>query len=119
MGKKVLVIDDDEDLLDAISMMLEDADYEVATSTKGEETYKKVASFKPDIIVLDVLMSGSDGRTICKNLKSDESTKQIPVLMISAHPSAKNSVIDVGADAFLAKPFNTRDMLSLVSSMFS
>jgi DNA-binding response OmpR family regulator len=114
MVNKILIIDDDESILDAISLTLEDADYTVATSTKGDETYKKVTEFVPDLIILDVLMSGSDGRTICKKLKSDENTKRIPIVMISAHPSAKESVLDVGADAFLAKPFETTKLLTLL-----
>jgi DNA-binding response OmpR family regulator len=60
MVNKILIIDDDESILDAISLTLEDADYTVATSTKGDETYKKVTEFVPDLIILDVLMSGSD-----------------------------------------------------------
>lgn len=114
MGKKILVIDDDESILEAIAFILEDDGYTVATSMKGEETYKKVASFKPDVIILDVLMSGSDGRIICKNLKKDEATKDIPIIMISAHPTAKESVLEVGADAFLPKPFATAKLLAFV-----
>lgn len=114
MEKKVLVVDDDESILEAIAFILEDDGYIVETSIKGEETYKKVEKFKPDVIILDVLMSGSDGRTICKKLKADEATKDIPIIMISAHPTAKDSVLQVGADAFLPKPFATAKLLAFV-----
>lgn len=114
MGQKILVIDDDESILDAISLILEDQDYTVKTTTKSEETYKLVNNFRPDLILLDVLMSGNDGRHICQNLKSDEKNKHIPIVMISAHPTAKHGVKECGADDFLAKPFEVADLLAKV-----
>jgi DNA-binding response OmpR family regulator len=112
--RKILVIDDDEAILDGISLMLESEGYKVNTTPKGEETYQKVAYFKPDVILLDVLMSGSDGREICKNLKGSDKTKNIPIIMISAHPSAGNSSIQFGADDFLAKPFESKELLQRI-----
>lgn len=73
--KKVLVVDDDESILEAVSLVLE-SEYTVKTIVKGEEVYKEVEGFKPDIILLDVLMSGSDGRVICKNLKENVKTQK-------------------------------------------
>lgn len=117
--KKILVVDDDEGILDAVALILEDAGYEVKTTLKGDETYDRVKTFKPDVIILDVLMSGSDGRHICKNLKHDRVTKNIPVIMISAHPTAKNSVMECGANDFLAKPFDTEELLEKVGKFTS
>lgn len=113
--KKILVVDDDRSILDAVSMILEDADYTVETSFKGEETCQRVAQFQPDVILLDILMSGSDGREICRKLKLQPDTGHIPVIMISAHPTAKESSIKNGADAFLAKPFESSDLLDIVA----
>jgi DNA-binding response OmpR family regulator len=112
--KKVLVVDDDAGILDAISIILKEEGYEVDTAFKGEETLKKAYSFRPDIILLDVLMSGKDGRDICMNFKSNPITKEIPVIMISAHPGAKASIKECGADDFLAKPFDVVDLLSII-----
>lgn len=119
MDKKILVIDDDESILDAVSMILEEEGYKVETIFKGEETYKKVIAFKPDAIILDVLLSGKDGREICKNLKTNNGTKAIPIIMISAHPNAEKSIKSCGADAFLAKPFDTHDLLQVISKSVS
>lgn len=112
--KKILVVDDDEGVLDAISLILEEAGYSVDTSLKGEETYRIIDSFKPDLILLDVLMSGNDGRVICKKLKKTESTRRIPIIMISAHPTAEADSLEYGAQDFLAKPFDTQDLLKLI-----
>ncbi len=112
--KRILVVDDDEGILDAISLLLDEMGYEVAITPKGEETYKKIDEFHPDLILLDVLMSGSDGRDICKKLKNEVTTKNIPIIMISAHPSAAKSVFEFGANDFLAKPFETEDLLEKI-----
>ncbi len=112
--KKVLVIDDDPDILDAVQLILDSGGYSSDVTTKGDETYKKIDEYKPDLIILDVLLSGNDGRRICKNLKTHASTKKIPIIMISAHPSAKDSVKQCGANSFVAKPFSIIDLLAEV-----
>ena len=116
---KILIVDDDESILDSISMTLEDEGYFVSTTPKGEETYKIVDEFMPDLILLDILMSGKDGREICKNLKKDENTKNIPVILISAHPSAAESYHQSGAEDFLAKPFELSSLLTIIESNIS
>jgi len=114
MMKKVLAVDDDEDILEALQLVLESNGYDAATITKGEETYKMVDEFKPDLILLDVLLSGRDGRTICRKLKDQESTKHIPIIMLSAHPEAAKTIHEYGADEFIAKPFEMKELLAMV-----
>jgi DNA-binding response OmpR family regulator len=115
--KKILVVDDDLDILDALQFMLEDAGYEVTITEKGEyaENLRDTNGGLPDVIILDVLLSGKDGRIICQKLKSQEDTKHIPIIMISAHPNAKQSAQAVGADDFLAKPFDMDVLLTRIS----
>jgi len=119
MSKNILIVDDDEGILDALSMVLEDAGFNVEAISKGEQTFHKVSQFKPNLILMDVLLSGEDGRFICKMLKQDSGTREIPVVMISAHPSAKVTMKDYGADSFLAKPFSTEMLLKTVSEFAS
>ena len=109
--KKILIVDDDPGILEAISMILEESDYKTDVTTKGDETYQKIAKFIPDLIILDILMSGSDGREICKKLKAGETTKQSPIIMISAHPNAEKSIEECGANDFLPKPFEIDALL--------
>src|SRR5947209_4432851 len=115
--KKVLVVDDDPDILDALQFLLEDVGYEVTTADKGEyaENLHDTNGGLPDVIILDVLLSGKDGRLICQKLKSQEKTKRIPIIMMSAHPDAKQSVKVVGADDFLAKPYDVDDLLAKIA----
>ncbi|HVA97217.1 MAG TPA: response regulator [Candidatus Acidoferrales bacterium] len=112
MVKKIFVVDDDVSILDALALTLEDAGYTVKTALKGDDTLQQVKTFLPDIILLDVLMSGSDGRHICKKLKTDSRVDKIPVIMLSAHPSAKQSSVECGADDFIAKPFERATLLT-------
>jgi len=113
---RVLVVDDDPDILDAIRFLLEDEGYAVTTTEKGEyaENLHDGNGGLPDLIILDVLLSGKDGRTICRSLKSRPDTQHIPIIMISAHPDAEAAAYAVGADHFVAKPFHMFDLLELV-----
>src|SRR5947209_19129198 len=102
-AKKILVVDDDPGILDALKLTLEDAGYEVQTSDKGDyaENLRDTNGGLPDLIILDVLLSGKDGRTICRALKNRPDTQHIPIIMISAHPGAADSVRAVGANDFV------------------
>lgn len=113
MNKKVLVADDDPAILHSIKMLLEDEGYCVETAV-GDRTAQAVLDFSPGLILLDIWMSGMDGRDICKQLKSQKSTKHIPVIMISAHQDVENIAIGSGADDFIAKPFDIFKMLEKV-----
>jgi CheY-like chemotaxis protein len=117
----ILVVDDDAGILDAMRALFESEDYQVETCEKGDyvESLREKTGPLPDLIVLDVLLSGKDGREICRTLKSDDATRHIPVVMISAHPAAEQSVKEVGADAFLAKPFSIDAMLDTVADLLA
>jgi len=110
--KKILVADDDPAICEGIEMILEDAGYEVRTTTDGRkviDTYK----YLPDLILLDIWMSGIDGRDICKQLKAVKQVKKIPILMISSKDTEQISK-EAGADGFLPKPFEIDDLLTIV-----
>ena len=118
---QILVVDDDPGILGALRMLFEGEGYRVETRAKGDdvEALQDGPGPLPDVIVLDVLLSGKDGRTICRALKAQEATRRIPVVMISAHPAAEQSAREVGADAFVAKPFAIDDMLDTVAALLA
>jgi DNA-binding response OmpR family regulator len=117
--KKILLIDDDPDVITVLQLLLKKKGYQVATADREEEAYKQVELFKPHLIVLDVLLSGVDGRIICKNLKNAEASKHIPIIMFSAHPSAQKNMQDFGADDFLPKPFEGNKLLERIEAQLS
>lgn len=113
--KKILIVDDDPDIVFVLQAMLEDAGYTVATTGNGEDLARLQESHLPDLVVLDMLLSGTDGREMTKHLKSRAETKHVPILMISAHPSAEQEVRASGADDFLAKPFEMDELLAKIA----
>ncbi len=113
---RILIVDDDVDILSVMEVLLTMKGFEVEVTQKGENTFPKIESFKPDLILLDVLISGHDGRNICKKIKSSDDTKHIPVIMFSAHPAAGAIISEYGADDFISKPFDVNNLLKKVNS---
>lgn len=116
--KRVLVVDDEPDILEFLQIILEEEGYEVTVSDKSEYLERLHDGGLPNLILLDVLLSGKDGRDIVKYLKSQEETKTIPVIMFSAHPSAEETARQAGADDFLAKPFSIDVLLEKIARFF-
>ena len=112
--KKILVVDDDQGILDAFTAILETEDYQVFTESNPDNLDKTISKVLPDLIILDVLLSGGDGRDICRHLKSQKKTKDLPIIIASAHPSAGQSIKEAGADDFLEKPFEMEVLLKKV-----
>lgn len=111
--KKIMIIDDDPDIVEAVSMVLEYAGYIVAKSNQWE-VIRKTQHELPHMLLLDVRMSGKDGREICKILKTEQTTKHIPIIMLSAS-DVERSVKQAGADEFISKPFDMEYLLNTVS----
>jgi len=122
--KKILVVDDDPDIVESLKLVLEEEGYSVTTASKPDEIPNfsnglKKNSDLPDIILLDIFLSGNDGRQFAKELKEKEYTKKIPIIMISAHPYALDTAKDYGADDVISKPFNIDSLLSKVEKNIS
>ena len=111
---KVLVVDDDESILDALFLILTEYGYIVETACSKDIAYQKVRTFKPDLILLDVYMSGNDGPQVCYRLKQNISTRNIPIIMISAYPGVEAHALACGAEEFLPKPFETGELLTRI-----
>jgi CheY-like chemotaxis protein len=114
MSKKIIVADDDPGILDAIGIMLEFEGYEVECTPNCDSILNMESEF-PDLLLLDIWMSGTDGRDVCRHLKQKESTRKIPIVMISASKDIERSALDAGANDFLAKPFEMNDLLEKIS----
>lgn len=109
--KRVLVVDDNLDILQLVEMILQNNGFEVLASPKGGDVMVNTQTFKPQVILLDVFLSGYDGRDICKSLKANVKTKDIPVIMFSAHTKS-DEFRDCKADDFIAKPFEVNELVS-------
>lgn len=112
--KKILVADDNPAILDALKIMLEEEGYEVETTIDGA-TANDMKEPLPDLLLLDIWMSGVDGGNICKLIKSTATTKHIPVIMVSASKDTEQIAKDAGADDFISKPFQMDALLAIVA----
>ena len=115
MSFKVLVIDDNEDILFMLKAMLQLKGYKVFAKETAANIESYIEELAPDVIVMDMLLSGMDGSEVCKQLKANSAISSIPVVMISALPTAKNICLEAGADFFVGKPFEMRDMFDAIS----
>lgn len=118
-AKRILIVEDDPDILLVLSAMLEDAGYAVTATDTGDTLLDLHEGDLPDMILLDMLLSGHDGREIVTHLKARAATERIPILMLSAHPAAEAGAREAGADDFLAKPFEMDVLLAKVARLLS
>lgn len=119
MAKKILVVDDEKELVKAIQIRLERAGYEIIIANDGEEGLEKAKRCKPDLIILDVMLPKMDGYKVCRLLKFDEKYKNIPIIMLTAraHESDAKISAEVGADMYITKPFDHQVVLSNVQRL--
>jgi DNA-binding response OmpR family regulator len=112
--KKILVVDDDAGIQEAVKAILEFGNYDVTIASDGLEAISLAAHNPPNLILLDLLLSGKDGKEIAKRLRANKKTKHIPIIMLSAHPEAIKASKEGGADDFIAKPFDMSVLLEKI-----
>lgn len=112
-GFRILVVEDDADILRILTHMLRNVGYEVTQATGGEEALRLVRSCKPDIVLTDLAMPGVSGVEVIHQVKRDPLTRHIPCLAVTAHvwDSVARVAESVGCDGFVFKPFNNRQLL--------
>jgi DNA-binding response OmpR family regulator len=116
---KILVIDDEASILHAVQIFLQQEGYQVEATDRYNKMLDKVADKDlPDLIILDILLADEDGRAVAKKLKSDPRTKHIPIILISAHPTAIKTSKWSGADAFITKPFEVDTLLNSITQFY-
>ncbi|HUQ85508.1 MAG TPA: response regulator transcription factor [Candidatus Limnocylindrales bacterium] len=111
---KIIIADDDQAICDSMSMILVEMGYMVET-TGDSNTLSEIIKNKPDLLLLDIWMSGMDGRDIAKQLKANKDTQSIPIIMISATRDIMKSAKVAGADDFITKPFTMEELLIKVA----
>ncbi len=114
---RILVIDDDPDIGTMIKIMLEYKGYSVIVAEQAGQAFQLLSSEPVQLIIMDMLLSGKNGIDVCADLKKEPSTSFIPLLMVSAHPTAREMCLQAGADDFISKPFDMEDMLSSIQGL--
>lgn len=117
---KILIVDDDSDVLDTIKLVLEIGGYEVLPLADGKKIFEKIQSFRPDLILLDIVIGQIDGRAICEKIKLDPITQRLPVLMMSGLYKVKEVFAGKnGPDDFLSKPFEMSILIDKISKLIA
>ncbi len=117
--KKVLIVEDNQENTDLLVFFLRPKGYEITTVADGLQAIEAVEKEKPDIILLDIMLPKMNGFEVCEKLKSDNCTKSIPILMITALKELKDKIkaLEAGADDFISKPFENIELLARVKSL--
>jgi len=118
-NEKILVVDDEEDILELVKYNLAREGYRVVCAETGESAVKKAQSEGPDLIVLDLMLPGIDGLEVTRKLKGDPATRRIPIVMLSAKGEEADMVtgLELGADDYITKPFSPRVLIARIRAV--
>ena len=115
--KKILIVDDEKDIVETLSFMLQAKGFECIAAYDGEEGLNLAKKVNPDLVILDVMMPKINGYKICRLLKFDNKYKNIPIIMITARSQDEDKIIgeETGADEYITKPFEFSDVLEKIN----
>jgi DNA-binding response OmpR family regulator len=111
---KVLIVDDDEDLLEMVTLMLKASGMQVSSLNAGASFFETLGKEQPDIVLMDIFLGDSDGRQLCKQLKSSADYTGIPVFLYSAGDITRASIVESNADYFMSKPFEMTHLVNRI-----
>jgi len=119
--QRILLVDDEPDLVQMISLRLKSVGYEVVTACDGQEALEQVKQTKPDLLILDLMLPKLDGYKVCRLLKFDERTKELPILIFTARAQEQDIKLasECGADAYLTKPFEAKVLLGKLQELLA
>lgn len=119
--QRICVIEDEKDIAELIRFALEQARFEMLVLHNGAQAIEKIKEFKPDLILLDLMLPDADGLDICKSLKKDTQLSSIPVIMLTAKGTEMDRIVgfELGADDYIVKPFSTRELVLRIKAILS
>ncbi len=121
MSKKILIVDDEQDIVEILKAILEHEKFEVSVAHNGEEGLEQARSYRPDLIITDIMMPKMDGYQFAENLKKDGSTKDIPIIMLTAkdQPADRYKGLSLGIVAYIVKLFDLDELTATVKEVLS
>jgi phosphate regulon transcriptional regulator PhoB len=117
--KQIYVVEDEKDIVDLLQYNLEKEGYRVLSSLDGSEALKRIPEKTPDLILLDLMLPGTDGLTVCRTLKNNPKTAHIPVVMLTAKGEESDKVVglELGADDYITKPYSVKELMARVKAV--
>jgi DNA-binding response OmpR family regulator len=121
MGHRILIVDDEPNIVISLEFLMKKEGFEVAVATDGDAALQKAAEFRPDLILLDVMMPKKSGFEVCQALRADPAMATVKVVMLTAkgRESEVAKGLALGADAYITKPFSTKDLVVRVKSLLA
>ena len=119
MKKNILLVDDDQDLLSVLELKLKKEDYIIQIAKNGKAAIQSIQQKRPDLVVMDVNMPNMNGLDACKKLRSEDRTKNIPIILLTARDEEIDRILglEFGADDYVTKPFNTRELILRIKNI--
>lgn len=119
MKEKILVVDDEKDIVKMLEYNLKKEGFRTITASDGEDALDLATRDRPDLIVLDLMLSGVDGLEVCKTLKKDSKTAGIPIIMLTAKTQETDKIVglELGADDYVTKPFSPRELIARIKAV--
>ena len=120
MPKKILIVEDEKEILDLVKLYLEKEGYRTCTAVNGLEGLKQVKTERPDLVVLDLMLAEMDGLEVCKRLRANVETAMLPIIMLTAKAGETDTIIglELGADDYVTKPFSPKALVARVKALF-
>ncbi|MDB5143556.1 MAG: response regulator [Mucilaginibacter sp.] len=119
MAKQILIIEDDEDILQVLETVLGYNDFTVKGLNRTDDIFQSIEDYKPDLVLTDYLLYGTNGGKICQQIKGNKDTCHIPVILISAYPELASSLGNFGFDAFITKPFDINMLVRKIDELLN
>jgi DNA-binding response OmpR family regulator len=115
MKKKILVVENDREILNILQYILTEEGFEVKSLTCADKLISTIMTYKPDAILLDIIMPGVEDTGICKTIKETKNMNHIPLIVLSTHPVVSATIKELCADEVISKPFDINDLLRIIS----
>ena len=121
MSKKILIVDDEPNIVAAVEFLLQRSGYEVHVARNGDEALTLVETCRPDLVLLDVMMPARSGYEVCKRIRANPDWKNTKIIMLSAkaRDAEVNKGLAIGADLYVTKPFSTRDLMGKINDLLA
>jgi DNA-binding response OmpR family regulator len=120
LAKKILIVEDEKDILDLLKLYLEKEGYRISTAVTGLQALIQVKEQHPDLVILDLMLAEMDGLEVCKRLRADPKTAMLPIIMLTAKAGESDTIVglELGADDYVTKPFSPKALVARVKALF-
>src|SRR6266852_7267900 len=119
MARRILIVDDEPNIVESLEFLMRGSDYEVRVARNGDEALRRAESFRPDLVLLDVMMPQRSGFEVCQKIRENPALRNVKIIMLTAkgRDVEKEKGLDLGANAYVTKPFSTKEFRKTVRAL--